>query len=221
LDLGCGTGYTTAYLAGTYPDHAIIAVDISECMLEQAQQKIDGRNVEMLCTDMLQFLRPQPSNSAAMIVSGWAIGYSRPHQVIAEAARVLKPGGTLAFVVNYADTLRPVWRAFRRCMQRFPEQVRLAYIPHFPRKWKRLRRTLSSAGFSIDYHDEGEHIITPPADVDEHGIVPWLLQTGVLAGFDQMLPLTDSEPLVDYFEQQIKQEHEPITHHYVMVLARR
>jgi ubiquinone/menaquinone biosynthesis C-methylase UbiE len=221
LDLGCGTGYTTVYLADTYPDHAITAVDISEYMLEQARQKIDSGNVEMLCADMLQFLRARPSNSAALIVSGWAIGYSRLHQVIAEAARVLKSGGTLAFVVNYADTLRPVWRAFRRCMQRFPEQVRLAYIPYFPRKWKQLRRTLTSADFSIDYHDEGEHIITPPADVDECGILPWLLHTGVLAGFDQMLPLTESEQLADYFEQLIQKEHEPITHHYVMVLARR
>jgi SAM-dependent methyltransferase len=197
------------------------AVDISEGMLAQAGGKISAQCIDYVCMDMLEYMRSQPSNSAALVVSGWAIGYSQPNSIIREAARVLKSGGTLAFVVNYADTLRPVWRAFRDCMRRFPDAVNLAYYARFPEKLEQLRRTLTKANFTDIWHDEGEHIIIPPADVHERGMLTWLLQTGVLAGFDRMLPFTESEQLAEYFEQRLQADQEPITHHYVMMRGRR
>jgi len=221
LDLGCGTGYTTAHLAAHYPDHPLTAVDISEKMLAQTRKRLSGQNAECVHVDMLEYMLSQPAESASMIVSGWAIGYSKPDRIIKEAVRVLIPGGTFAFVVNYADTLRPILLAFRKCMFRFPEKVTMAYIPHFPKNWTVLGRILQRHGFTIKWHDEGEQLIVPPGHTKEDSILSWLLKTGVLAGFDQMLPLAQQGEVARYFEQLLRENNEPITHHYVAVVARR
>ena len=221
LDLGCGTGYTTAHLAGHYPDHPLTAVDISENMLDQARKRLSGQNTECVHADMLEYMLSQPTESVSMIVSGWAIGYSKPDRLVKEVARVLTPGGTFAFVVNYADTLRPIFLTFQKCMFRFPEKVTMAYIPHFPKNWAVLGKMLQRHGFSITWHDEGEQVIIPPEHTKEDGILSWLLKTGVLAGFDQMLPLTEHGEVTQYFEQLLQANKEPITHHYVMVVTKR
>lgn len=221
LDLGCGTGYTTAHLAAHYPDHPLKAVDISENMLDQARKRLSGQNTECVHADMLEYMLSQPAKSAAMIVSGWAIGYSKPDRLVKESARVLIPGGMFAFVVNYADTLHPIFVAFQKCMFRFPEKVTMAYVPHFPKNWAVLEKMLQRHGFSIIWHDEGEQVIHPPEHTKEDGILSWLLKTGVLAGFDQMLPLTEHGEVTQYFEQLLQANKEPITHHYVSVVAKR
>ena len=45
IDLGCGTGYSTAYLAQKYPTANITAIDISAEMLNQAKETIAAGNV--------------------------------------------------------------------------------------------------------------------------------------------------------------------------------
>ncbi len=217
LDLGCGTGYTTQYLVEHYPDQPLTAVDISAKMLVRTGERLVDRNVQCVHADMLEYMQAQPVRSAAMIVSGWAIGYSNPDRLIKEAARVLIPGGIFAFVVNYADTLQPVLLSFRKCMSRFPAKVSKAYIPHFPKNWKKLRKRLQKHGFTLVWHDEGEQLIAAPS---EGGSLAWLLKTGVLAGFDRMLPLMEHGEVARHFDHLMQENTEPITHHYVAVVAR-
>lgn len=148
-DLGCGTGYASRQLAARNPEATLVGVDISEAMLERARVEAPS-NVTFVRADMLELVRRQPAEAAALIVSAWALGYSHPARLFRECARVLTGGGRLAFVVNYADTLAPVFRAFQRTMLRFPSRVRLAAIPHFPKDRAFLARTLTRSGFAIE-----------------------------------------------------------------------
>ena len=220
LDLGCGTGYTTARLAAEHPQSPVVGVDISRGMLAQAGRRVPGTRVEWVCADMIAFLRGQADGSAALVVSAWAIGYSQPARLIGEAARVLMPGGVLAFVVNLRDTLAPVFRAYRRCLAAFPGEVRLAARLHFPRDWPALERMLGRSGLVIAWHHDGLQPITPPVTANG-SMLSWLLQTGVLAGFDAMLPLAEPGRVSAHFESLLRADPESLHHHYAAAVARR
>lgn len=214
LDLGCGTGYASRKLAGWNHGAAVVGVDVSGAMLERARADAPP-NLRCVVGDMLDFSRGQASGGVSMIVSTWALGYSRPARLFREWARMLGSGGTLAFIVNYADTLAPVFRAFRRCMLRHPDRVRMAALPRFPKDWRFLAEKLRRAGFGVTWHRDGCQPIEPPAGE----LLPWLRQTGILAGFDRMFDL--SGPAAEDFERFLAPGRGDICHHFAMAIARR
>ncbi len=218
LDLGTGTGYVARCLARANPAAKVVGVDVSGGMIEEARQGVQETacpDVEWVVSDMLDFMRKQPAHSAALVVSTWALGYSHPARLIRECARVLAADGVLGFIVNYADTLRRVFRAYQRCMFRFAARVQLAAYPRFPKCWTQLEGFLTRANLTTTWHRDGEQQIIPPPGK----LVRWLAQTGILAGFDAMLDL--SGEAADYFETELGRDREKITHHYAMAIARR
>jgi ubiquinone/menaquinone biosynthesis C-methylase UbiE len=214
IDLGSGTGYVARRLAGTNPDARVTAVDISARMLAVAGEGAPG-NMSCAVSDMINFLKSRNAGGAAMIVSTWALGYSNYPRLFRECSRVLKDSGTLAFIVNYADTLRPIFSAFAECMIRFPERVRLAAWPRFPKNRAALERALHGAGFGIQLFREGKVKIEPPAT----GLIVWLRETGILSGFDQMMDL--SGPPAQLLESMVEKRRNDIHHHYAMAVAQR
>jgi SAM-dependent methyltransferase len=174
--------------------------------------------VEFLHDDMLNFLVKQPACSAAQIISAWAIGYSQPDQIIKQAARVLRAGGVFAFVVNCADTLRPIQLAFRKCMARYPEFLKRIVFPTFPENSTIVKKMLTRRRFKTVWFDEALHPVGAGI-VDGSPILPWLLKTGILAGFDRMLPLHEPGPVSAYFEELLQQNKDPFLHHYIAAVA--
>ncbi|MFA7382024.1 MAG: methyltransferase domain-containing protein [Desulfurivibrionaceae bacterium] len=62
LEIGCGTGYFTALLAGRYPEARIIALDFAEGMAHLAGKRLAGRGeVSILCEDGERFLAACPT----------------------------------------------------------------------------------------------------------------------------------------------------------------
>ncbi|MFA4945701.1 MAG: class I SAM-dependent methyltransferase [Lentisphaeria bacterium] len=227
LDLGCGTGHGTVALARRFPDRPLHALDISPGMLAQARAKLAagsgaaGGQIQWHCADMLPFLRGRPAGSAALILSTWAIGYSQPQRLVREAARVLAPGGVFAFVVNLHDTLRPLFLAFHRTLLAFPAAAGCALHPRFPRSGAELRRRLEESGLQVCHLAEGRHPVAPPPGAAGSRF-DWLLRTGVLAGFDAVLPLHDpAHPATRRLRAEVEALAEPLTHHYVLALARK
>jgi len=102
-DLGCGTGALTAALAARV--RKVVAVDRSAAMLQAARRRTDGlRNVELHEADLAQLPLPSASCDAAMLVL--VLAYQEdPGPVLAEARRILRPGGRLVVVdaVRHAD----------------------------------------------------------------------------------------------------------------------
>lgn len=111
LDLGCGTGASTAALAAACPGAEITAVDASAGMLERARAKP--------WSDGVTFVRAPAERLAEAGVEGpfdavFAAYLFRnvadPDAVLSEVREALAPGGRLA-VHEYSLSGRPVHRA--------------------------------------------------------------------------------------------------------------
>ncbi len=220
LELGCGSGYSTVFLREKYPKANIHAVDISVEMIAQAKKKIgrDLKSVNFYTDDMLAFLRSQTSGKADLIFSGWAIGYSNPEKIIRQSARCLARGGTMAVVVNRLGTMPVVFDAFRQTMRTFPGSLNKAVWPRFPKGKDALERELSRSGFRIECLEEAAAPIPPPPLGQR---LEWLLSTGVLAGFDEVLPLRKNGPVRDFFAERLDETEQGWEHCYVMFVAKR
>jgi SAM-dependent methyltransferase len=214
LDLGCGTGYASRRLGMMNPSAAIVGADISKEMLAVARRDAPA-NVRFVQADMLGYARRAETSSLEMVVSTWALGYSDYRKLFREVARAMGRGGTFGFIVNYADTLRPVFGAFGKCMVEFPERVRLAAWPRFPLDWDALRIELVRQNLKIIEHEDGNRKIQPP----QTDTLAWLRQTGILSGFDQMLDLEGGAG--ERFGELVEGGKDDIHHHYALVVARK
>ncbi|WP_065755445.1 methyltransferase domain-containing protein [Bradyrhizobium paxllaeri] len=100
IDLGCGTGLAASAFASN-ADH-FIGVDLSPRMIERARGT--GHYAELEVADMLQGLRSRLDASADLILAADAVVYVADlAPVLIEAARVLTPGGLLAFTAETHD----------------------------------------------------------------------------------------------------------------------
>jgi malonyl-CoA O-methyltransferase len=91
LDLGCGTGRHTLWLAGA--GAAVTAVDFSLGMMEKARAKPGAEKVRFLAHDLHERL-PFPDGAFDAVVSGLVLEHLHDLDAFfAEARRVLKPGG--------------------------------------------------------------------------------------------------------------------------------
>ena len=218
LDLGCGTGFAALRLAKRFPDRTVAACDISAGMIAEARTRPGANAVSWNVADIQSFLAPLPGGSAVLAVAAWSAGYGDFRRICRDVRRILAPGGAFALVVNLADTLAPLRRAFRFCMQAHAADLnRLARFP-FPLSPSAVRRNLLAAGFRIDRFEDGFCPIEPPPSADGRQL-PWLLNTGTLAGFDAMLPLDGPGPCADTFEARLAADPEPIRHHYALAVA--
>ena len=100
IDLGCGTGLAAAAFARSV-DH-FIGIDLSPRMIERA--RATGLYAELEVADMLQGLRARGDATADIILAADAMVYVADlAPVLAGAARVLVPGGLLAFTTETHD----------------------------------------------------------------------------------------------------------------------
>ena len=100
IDLGCGTGLAASAFARSV-DH-FIGLDLSPRMIERS--RATGLYAELDVADMLQGLRARPDASADLILAADTMVYvAELAPVLAEAARVLAPGGLLAFTTETHD----------------------------------------------------------------------------------------------------------------------
>lgn len=111
LDLGAGTGFFTRQLAAQYRKSQIIGLDIAEGMLHYAAAQQD--EISWLCSDAE--LLPLADNSVDLIFSSLAIQWcNNLPQLMAELARVLKPGGQLHIATLGPQTLNELKFAWQQ-----------------------------------------------------------------------------------------------------------
>ncbi|MEJ2216185.1 MAG: class I SAM-dependent methyltransferase [Gemmatimonadota bacterium] len=93
LELGCGTGLNTEWLAARA--RRVVGVDFSEGMLRQAERRVDVANASFLRHDLSAAL-PFDAGSWDVVVFALVLEHMASVEgPIAEAARVLRPDGTL------------------------------------------------------------------------------------------------------------------------------
>lgn len=109
LDLGCGTGnLTIALLKGSLgPSGRIVAVDISEKMLELAKRKVADTRVSWHCAAAEQLPLVAGAIDHVICFSAWP-HFQDPIAVARELRRVLRSGGYLHILhlISRADVNR-------------------------------------------------------------------------------------------------------------------
>lgn len=160
LDFGCGSGEIARALARL--GHRVSAVDLSAGMLERAREGDPQGIVEWRDMDSAGAL-PFPDESFDVLVSSSVLEYvENPQGVLAEFARVLRPGGWALFTVP--DPRHPERRREERiaawsrrdpvyCLLRLTRwepvhtYLRISRNRWSAEEWGRL---LAQAGFRLD-----------------------------------------------------------------------
>jgi SAM-dependent methyltransferase len=99
IELGCGTGYVSAWLArrGARP----VGIDNSEAQLATARRLQLEHGLEFPLLHGNAEAVPYPDASFDLAISEYGASiWCDPHRWIPEAARLLRPGGRLIFLVN-------------------------------------------------------------------------------------------------------------------------
>ena len=140
IELGCGTGYVSAWLArrGAAP----VGIDNSEAQLETAKrlQREFGLEFPLLHGNAEDVPLPDQSFDLAISEYGASI-WCDPYRWIPEAARLLRPGGRLIFLVNAALLMLCV-----------PDDAELAASEQLLRPYFGMRRFEWADDDSVDFH---------------------------------------------------------------------
>ena len=99
IELGCGTAYVSAWLArlGARP----VGVDVTPAQLETARAMQARFGLEFPLVEASAEDVPLPDASFDLAISEYGASiWADPYRWIPEAARLLRPGGELVFLVN-------------------------------------------------------------------------------------------------------------------------
>ncbi|CAG5865913.1 unnamed protein product [Menidia menidia] len=99
VDLGCGTGQNTRLLAPHFKE--VVGIDISECQLEEARALSGYPNITYSKGTAEKL--PFPDGSVDLLTAASAAHWFDQSKFLAEADRVLKPGGCMA-LLGFIDT---------------------------------------------------------------------------------------------------------------------
>ncbi|HET8765640.1 MAG TPA: methyltransferase domain-containing protein, partial [Rhodanobacter sp.] len=112
LDIGAGTGRGTALLKERYPKAEVIALDLAVPMLREAKKHSGWlKPLRRVCGEATAL--PFPDHSMDIVHSNLCFQWvDQLDAVFAEACRVLKPGGMLAFTSFGPDTLKELRAAW-------------------------------------------------------------------------------------------------------------
>jgi SAM-dependent methyltransferase len=99
VELGCGTAYFSAWLAkrGARP----VGVDVTPAQLATARRLMSETGIEFPLVEADAAETGLPGESADLVVSEYGASiWVDPYRWVPEAARLLRPGGRLAFLRN-------------------------------------------------------------------------------------------------------------------------
>jgi MoaA/NifB/PqqE/SkfB family radical SAM enzyme/protein-L-isoaspartate O-methyltransferase len=222
FEAGCGTGYGTALL--TSRAGHVLAVDLSAGMQQQAQARLSAlgcANVEFRLGDALAALRE--TGGWDVVFSSWVLGYIPLQPFLEAAARALRPGGQLAFVVHRDGSPREATGLFAELVAEQPDALEKQVAFDFPADAARVRALLAQAGLDVVHLAEGEIVFRC---ADAPAVLEHLLKSGAGTAFHEALAPAWRAALTERFLSRLAARHAgeteiPVPHEYVICVARK
>lgn len=217
IDLCCGTGFVTGALAAR-TGREVVGVDASPGMLAVARARHPGCRFDE--ADAVEWLRARPPASADLVVSAWALGYTRPWALLRAARRVLRPGGRVAVLDNSLRSLSGVMGASVLAFAERPEALahvmRVGFLPSSGA----LAALLRAAGLRPRARWDGARS-SPVAS--GAAAIARLQATGAAAGFERACAPEDAEDVFGRFARILEARAGPagveIVHRYLGAVA--
>jgi ubiquinone/menaquinone biosynthesis C-methylase UbiE len=145
VELGCGTGRWLRRFE-TAGVRSLVGVDISTAMLAKAEKKCLP-STTLLRSDCLT--TPLPDRSADCILASFLLSYvPNRREFVAEAARILRPGGTILVSDLHPATPSYGWR------RTFKSAGSVFEIATFPYTFSDLTDAMRVAGFRLESMNE-------------------------------------------------------------------
>ena len=131
LDIGCGTGRFLDFVKQAWPRLAVCGLDMSEAYIRHAKRRMAGRSRVRFVVGKAEAI-PAPDNSQDAVTSIFVFHELPPRvrrAVLAECARVLKPGGRLVLIDSLQRGDRPDYEGLLELFpQNYHEPFYLSYI---------------------------------------------------------------------------------------------
>lgn len=161
VDLGAGTGAVSFALAPRVKK--VIAVDISEKMLEEARRKAEDANIGNIDFVVGDFLRPNVGEKVDAVVSNISLHHLTDEdkaRAIKVMANMLNDSGRMVLgdVIVFFDTtqkqadevLDVIKEYVGRGRSKAIKELRQVFKKSYPAKYDDLERMLTEAGFRVD-----------------------------------------------------------------------
>ena len=215
LDLACGTGFVTSKLS-EYTKNRVTGIDISQGMVKAAKKKY-GDTCEFIQSDMMEFLKKQPSNSYDVVTCAWGLGYTKPHKVIKEISRILRPRGRVGIIdLSMFSNLKMYLLSFLTLIEK-PDSITYPISVHYLSSCSSLNWRMRLCGLSIMDSWNANKVIYLK---DAKEAVEQLSKTGSIAVFESVIKDEYKEWFKERLRQNIQKKYEkktiiPLNHHYI------
>ena len=167
LEIGCGTGLNTRYLAERA--RSVTALDFSTGMLEQARQNVRAANVSFVQQDLQQRWKVA-DRSVDLIIDTLVLEHIEDlRHIFSQAARVLRTGGEfLIYELHPFRQLQGKQAQFKNA-----DSNRVVFIPAYLHSISEFVNTSIACGFNLihlgEWHDaEDEDKNAPPRVLSLH-----------------------------------------------------
>ncbi len=223
LEAGCGTGFATALLCERLGDGAdCLAVDISSNMLGQAEKRLAktrGASPSLIRGNALDVLRSE--GPFDLVFSSWVLGYIPTKEFIGSAAKHLKPGGRLAFIVHRKHSPVREMGIFEEIVAEDPAVLMRRVDFDFPEDGEHVRSMIAEAGLTVESIEEDAVVF--PYDTAEQAL-RHLLESGAGTAFHEALEPGRREELTSRFVEMLAERNSgapafDVTHDYVAAVA--
>ena len=182
LDLGCGTGHLTAYIAESGAE--VVGIDSSEDMVGVASQNYSHIRFEVSDARSLPF-----DGEFDAVFSNAVLHWVRPPEAVVESVwRSLRPGGRFVAEFGGANNIRTIMTAVGEALDALEQDGTRVYKPNkfFP-PLDEYVSLLESRDFRVAHSDHFER--PTPLDGGEEGLRRWLR----MFGWDYLSPLSPSQ----------------------------
>lgn len=109
LDVGCGHGTFSLYLALTSPDRVVTGVDIDHAKIDLARQAADELSLDNVCFEVVEPTADLAGrwDAVTFIDVLYLLGHIPAQHLLAAAVGALEPGGV---IVTKEMDMRPRWK---------------------------------------------------------------------------------------------------------------